>query len=303
MMPSTKSSSKPKPPAKSFTFEAIGTQWLIRLWSDSADFAKLQERIKQRIEVFDKTYSRFRQDSLITKMSQNAGTYEMPYDAEKLISFYRQMYDATDGLVTPLIGQALSDAGYDAEYSLQKKPMTELPAWDSVLTYQQGKLTTTHPVLLDFGAAGKGYLVDIVAELCDKSGIEEYLISAGGDLVYRTPNVGKPARIGLENPDDMNQIIGVAYIANQSLCGSATNRRTWGDFHHILNPRSLSSPQHIKAVWVVADSTMLADGIATCLYFISPDELQPAFAFEYLIVGLDNTAMHSKNFPAELFTS
>ena len=103
-----------------FEFEAIGTHWVIDIKEELSleREALLLSIIKNRIDIFDKDYSRFREDSLVTKMSKESGEYKMPEDFNKMFSLYKKAYEITDGLVTPLIGQVLVDSGYDAEYSL-----------------------------------------------------------------------------------------------------------------------------------------------------------------------------------------
>src|ERR1700733_12936176 len=92
-----------------FTFEAIGTHWVIDIWQDisKADEEKILREIGERIDMFDKAYSRFRADSLVTKMSEKSGDFILPDDAEKMMSLYYDMFLLTDGLVTPLVGQVL----------------------------------------------------------------------------------------------------------------------------------------------------------------------------------------------------
>ena len=112
-----------------FNFQAIGTKWHIDIYKelDEAEKSDLFSKIKNRIDIFDKTYSRFRADSLVTKMSRESGTFTLPADAEAMFSLYRNLYLRTNGLVTPLIGNLISDAGYDAEYSLKQKKKLEKP--------------------------------------------------------------------------------------------------------------------------------------------------------------------------------
>jgi thiamine biosynthesis lipoprotein len=64
----------------------------------------------------------------------------------------------------------------------------------------------------------------------------------------------------------------------------------------------MQSPQHIAAVWAVADTALLADGMTTCLFFTEPDILQQHFSFEYVIMYTDRTVHLSAGFPGELFT-
>jgi thiamine biosynthesis lipoprotein len=293
--------------ASQFIFEAIGTHWQI----DTMQTLSTEQEesvfalIMQRINVFDQTYSRFRADSLVMQMSQISGEYILPEDAQELLHVYQKMYDMTSGLVTPLIGQTLVDAGYDAAYTLQQKKELHMPkTWDESISYVYPKLMIKEPVLLDFGAAGKGYLVDLVGEVLDEQNITSYVIDAGGDMLHRNAT-NESLRVGLEHPDDTSKAIGIVNLCNQSLCGSAGNRRAWlgveQKFNHMINPQTLQSPSDVKATWVVADTTIIADGMATCLFFTLPEILQKEYDFEYLVLYADDTFKKSTGFPAEIF--
>lgn len=294
--------SRPKLKAnQTIAFEAIGTAWHIEIFD--APVGKMQEieaKIRERIAIFDKVYSRFRSDSLVTRISKEVGAYTVPDDARSLLDFYRTLYDLTDGAVTPLIGNTISDAGYDASYSLNPKSLSRPVDWDTALYYEHPKLHVRTPVLLDFGAAGKGYLIDLVGALLQDNKLHNYCINAGGDLVYHTTSA-EPLEIALEHPDDPTLAIGVARISNQSLCGSAGNRRAWGQFHHIIDPYTLTSPQHIKALWVVAENGIIADGLATALFFVKPETLRSTFDFAYAIINADYSLTRSSNFPADFY--
>jgi len=236
---------------------------------------------------------------MVTQIATAAGTYQFPPDSGKLFQFYQRLYDTTGGLVTPLIGQVLSDAGYDAAYSLTpRKPHTP-PQWEEVIDISGSTLIVKKPVLLDFGAAGKGYLVDIITQVLADHEVDWYCVDAGGDIRCSTP---QSLKIGLEHPADPSQAIGVASIANGAICGSAGNRRAWGKYHHIMNPATLQPVQNIQAVWVTAADALTADGLATALFFVDPIRLHTHFNFAHCIVYSDNTMQHSANFPAEFFS-
>jgi thiamine biosynthesis lipoprotein len=284
------------------TFEAIGTRWTVDIFSAmSAATAKaVQQEVLERIDVFDRNYSRFRADSLVTEMSRKPGSYTLPGDAKPLMDLYFKLYQVSGGTVTPLIGRTLEQAGYDAHYSLKPGRLTTPPQWEEVMDYDFPYLTLHRPALLDFGAAGKGYLVDIVSRLLHGWGVSSYCINAGGDILYQTSS-DELLDIGLEHPGDPELAIGVAHLHNQSLCGSAGNRRAWGEFHHIMSPRTLRSPGHLAAAWVAAENALLADGLATAVFFVNPKILQQHFNFEYALVRADFSLTHSPGFPADFF--
>ena len=284
-----------------FNFDGIGTRWVIDIYQEltkDKENAILAE-VKNRIELFDKAYSRFRDDSLVTKMSKETGTFLLPEDAEPMLQLYHDIYKYTDGLVTPLVGNLLSDAGYDAKYSLrQKKELEAVPAWDEVIEYNFPNLLIKKPYILDFGAAGKGYLVDLVGLVLKTNNIFEYCIDAGGDILHKNKT---PIRIGLENPENTKEIVGVYTFQNKSIAGSAGNRRVWGDFTHIVNPKTLAPERDIIAVWVVAESGLLSDMLATCLFFVRADVLNDKYDFEYMLIKKDHSFEKSDNFSAEIF--
>jgi thiamine biosynthesis lipoprotein len=288
--------------ASQFIFDAIGTHWVIdidTLLSREAELSVL-DQIKHRIDEFDKAYSRFRSDSLITRISKESGDFVLPDDARDMMDLYKRVYDITRGQVTPLIGSVLVDAGYDAQYSLmQKKELKIPPAWETVIQYVHPVLSVREPILLDFGAAGKGYLVDIVSRLLLDAGIESFCVDAGGDMVYRNTE-GKQLSVGLEDPNNTSNAIGVVSILNQSICGSAGNRRVWGDFHHVIDPSTLSSPKHRSAVWVIAENAILADILTTALLFTEAEVLQQFFSFEYCILNPDYSIETSRGFQSKL---
>lgn len=251
------------------SFEAIGTSWTIE--ADEIDI----EKIKARIAEYDKNYSRFREDSLVWKM-RTPGEYTLPDDAKDLFDLYQKLYLLTDGKMTPFIGTVMEQAGYDKDYSLVEKKLEVPPLWNDAVEYNFPKLIIKQPILIDIGAMGKGHLVDIVGNMISGN----YVIDAGGDIKVK----GITHVIGLENPDDTNQVIKTLEIKDKSIAGSSGNRRKWGRFNHIIDPFKLESPSEINATWAVADSAMLADALATALYFTDPEELKKHFNFEYYII-------------------
>jgi thiamine biosynthesis lipoprotein len=281
------------------SFEAIGTQWVIDCYNSPVKKEKVLESLLWRAEVFDKTYSRFRKDSFVWKISEKPGSYEFPPDSKKFFDLYEKLNKITSGKFTLLIGNTLSEAGYDSSYSLKPGKLNKVPESSSIYSWKYPTLIVKKPYILDFGGLGKGYLVDIFSDLLTEKGIKSFCVDGGGDM-YCT-GLPEPLRVGLENPLDFKQVIGVIEISGNSICASSGNRRRWDKYHHIINPETLNSPDEILATWVVAKDAITADGLATCLFLESPHKLAKYFDFEYLILKPDFTFQKSKNFSAELF--
>jgi len=281
----------------SFAFDAIGTPW--RIETDEEIDQPLRQRILDRVEAFDKTYSRFRSDSLVASIANKAGSYKFPNDAVVLFDFYKKLYDITGGKVTPLVGDMVANAGYDANYSFTPKSQTEIAAWEDVLRIEAATITNSKPVTLDFGAAGKGYLVDLIAVILNEHSIHNYVVDASGDLRHKGSFENK---VGLENPLDTTKVIGVVDVQNKSLCASASNRRAWGNgMHHIFDPETKAPVRGVIATWVIAVDAMVADGLATALFLSEPNELKSIANFEYVRMFKDGGVEYSPYFADALF--
>jgi thiamine biosynthesis lipoprotein len=295
---------EPQAPAEGFVrsweFEAIGAPWRISTPDDLPQTTK--DAILARMDDFDRVYSRFRGDSLVSEIATRAGTWDFPADAAALFSLYRTLYNATEGAMSPLVGGRLENLGYDSDYTLTPHPESvEVPSWDEIMKWDGTRLTTTSAVLVDVGAAGKGYLVDLVAAVLRDAGADEYLIDASGDLLHRG---AVAVRVGLEHPFDATQAIGICELQNASICASAPNRRAWGDgLHHILDATTGEPTSTIAATWAVASSGLIADGLATALFFAASPALSASYTFEYVRMFPDSRVEYSRSFPGELFTS
>ena len=175
-----------------------------------------------------------------------------------------------------------------------------VPAWDDVLSIDGSVVTSTEPLLLDVGAAGKGFLVDEVARLLEASGVTAFVIDASGDLVHRGADV---ERVGLEDPLHPGRLIGVVNLSNAALCASSTARRRWGDgLHHVVDPATAEPVGGVVATWVTSSSCAVADGLATALFFTAPDQLWPHFTFDWVRLHADGSADYSATFDGALFS-
>lgn len=284
-------------PKHSWRFEAIGTAWSIETTMPLESDAR--HEIKERVELFDLTYSRFRDDSVVATMANKPGVFELPDDATALGELYGKLYEATSGAMSPLVGTSLNAAGYDKAYSFRSSGFMSAPNWHDVMKWHGPVITLTQPLDIDVGAVGKGLLIDEIANLIEQRDIKDYVIDASGDVRVR----GATETIGLENPHDFATVIGSVEIKDESICASATTRRKWGNgMHHVLDARTGEPVRGVIATWVIAESTMIADGLATALFFVSASKLESVAKFDYVRLLSDGTVEYSKRFVGQLFT-
>lgn len=283
-----------------WSFEAIGTLWSIQTPAPLAGAARAA--VAACIDAFDRTWSRFRRDSLVAQLAEAPASVPLPADAEAMLDLYADLDRATGGAVNPLVGDALAARGYDADYSFVDRGPRAAPAhWRGVLGWEEGMLRLAAPASIDVGALGKGRLVDLVlAAVRDAAGPPATLVvDAGGDLAVR----GAPQRIGLEHPYDPRRAIGVMTLEGAALCASAVNRRTWGEgLHHVLDARTGVPVRAVAATWAIAPSAMLADAAATALFFDGGPEFAAERGVEWVRMTTGGAVEWSPGSTAEVFT-
>lgn len=286
----------------SFSYESMGTGWEVSVWDDvdEATMEVLKADIIRLSTEFDQTYSRFIKTSLVWELTKKTGTVEVPNDLVQMLRLYAMLHDSSGGKLNPLVGFALSDLGYDAKYSLKKKDVVRpVPTFhDTLHIIDDTHIELMDSVLIDLGALGKGYFVDKITDYLKEKGFRRFLVNGSGDIYYSGD--GHALRAGLEHPDDSTKVIGVLELTEGALCASAGNRRTWGEYHHAVDPHSLTSPSDIKASWVLAASTVLADGLCTCLLLTEP-ECYSSLSFDYCLLNPSCNMKRSAGFTAELF--
>ena len=112
----------------------------------------------------------------------------------------------------------------------------------------------------------KGWAADVAANLLIGAGVESVLINAAGDLMLRggqLPEDGevKSWKIGISNPDDVNQIVKTFDVVDGSVATS-------GDYEkgaHIVDPHTGLIAIGARSASVVGPGGALCDALATAL--------------------------------------
>ena len=285
------------PPAV-WEFPAIGTSWQI-VTSVALDAAS-RAGVSRLIDGFDRAWSRFREDSLVSDLARAGGVRAAPPDTSALLDAYVALSAATAGAVNPLVGSALSHRGYDAAYGLIDRGAVAAPAdWTDLLRWSAHEIELRAPETIDVGALGKGRLVDLVAALLQGRTDGAVVVDAGGDIAVS----GTTERIALEHPYDVRRAIGVWEVTDAALCASATNRRAWGEgLHHVLDARTGQPVRTIAATWAVAPEAMTADATATALFFDGGPAYAAARGAQWVRMTTDGRVEWSPACEAELFS-
>jgi FAD:protein FMN transferase len=144
-------------------------------------------------------------------------------------------------------------------------------------------------MMLDLGSIGKGYALDVAAEILRDAGVENALLHGGTSTIYGLGrDISGPWKIALEKPevpssesaqpDAQKTTIAVILLENQAMSVSAV----WGKFFvldgktygHVIDARSGWPTQNALLGCVVVDSATDSDALSTGVLLASPSEIK-----------------------------
>lgn len=254
------------------SFRALGTVCELQYACDDDGVAQaFERRALHWVQEFEARYSRFRSDSVISRINASAGRewVEVDPEMEQLFKLCDTLVFVTEGVVDPTILPLMRVWNYQAQRTTlpsdaEIEHARRLVGWKKVQR-EPGRVFLSEPgMAIDFGGFGKEYAVDVVAQIAADHGIANVLVDFGHDLRAMGRPPGRPAwHVGLENPKRPGVPDGsVALGGNRGIASSGDyvrgftlNGRRYG---HIVDPRT---------GWPVANGCVQATAIAaTCLH-------------------------------------
>jgi thiamine biosynthesis lipoprotein ApbE len=242
-------------PLSCATWRALGSGVELRL-SEPGQLSAARARVERELDVIDRTCSRFRADSELSRLNSRAGqpVRVSPLLMEALdLALAATMLSAGD--VDPTVGRALELCGYDRDWRRLTAPRGEAVAsgralharfgWRTV-TLDRARSTVRVPrgVRLDLGATAKAWAADRAATAASAASGVGALVSLGGDIATcgAPPAGGWRIRVTDDHRSDPSAPGQTIAIRDGGLATSSTSVRRWSHqgrtMHHILDPRT-----------------------------------------------------------------
>jgi FAD:protein FMN transferase len=165
---------------------------------------------------------------------------------------------------------------------------------------------------VDLGGIGKGYAADRIADVFKRCGVTSAFTNFGGNVAAlgAKPD-GSTWRVGIRHPRKSGELIGAVFVTDASVVTSGDDQRFFvasdgRRYHHILDPRTgYPSESGLASATVVAESSVLADGLSTALFVLGADKGLQVLKFypgaEAVLAGMDMTVTVTGGL-AEAFT-
>ena len=213
-------------------------------------------------------------------------TFRTPYFLPILLAS-QDIYKITAGAYDPTVGPLVNLWGFGpgkegvlpdssaVEQAMQRVGFNKIQ-------FDELSISSRHNTYLDFSAIAKGYAVDLVAELIEEQGIENYYVEIGGEVRCAGKNPsGQTWRTGISNPragdDSDNPIAAVVSIEDRAIATSGNYRNFYvkdgKKYAHTISPFTGYPVEHsLLSASVFAEDCMTADAYATAFMVLGLEQ-------------------------------
>ncbi|MDD5195336.1 MAG: FAD:protein FMN transferase [Candidatus Omnitrophica bacterium] len=136
---------------------------------------------------------------------------------------------------------------------------------------------------IDLGAIADGYMVDKAVMKLKKKGIDSALINVGGDIYCLGTNRGKPWRIGIKNPEEIQNVMQSEQLFDEAIATSG-NYEQYFDYKgkrysHLISPRTgFPVSDTMVSVSVITKNCTSADSLSTAFFVMGLAEIRSFIA-------------------------
>ncbi|MGH3440424.1 MAG: FAD:protein FMN transferase, partial [Sciscionella sp.] len=171
-------------------FPALGTTAELVV-TDQAGLADAEYALREELRAIERTCSRFRADSEISRLHARAGSSVIVSALlAEAIGVALCAAAATGGLVDPTVGRAVRELGYDRDFSLLGRDLPAAatrpraaPGWCRIrFNAAHRRVNIPRGILLDLGATAKALAADHAAAKAATAGGCGALVGLGGDI-------------------------------------------------------------------------------------------------------------------------
>lgn len=271
---------------RNLEFKALGTNCSIkfRLADERAALGFAAEALGW-LGGFEAKFSRYRPDSMLSKINGKAGQGWVEIDAEMehMLGLADSLFRRTEGIIDPTLLplQQVWDWRKVREKLPEQREVQDalsLTGWKKVERRAGAVKLPERGMGLDFGGFGKEYAVDYLARMAGEHGITDLLIDLGRDIFAKGGNGAHPFwHVGIEDGNHPGTCWGGLAVKDRAVSASGDYARHFTHdgvrYGHILDPRTGWPVNNgMRAVTVIAGSCLEAGAYSTAVFVLGAEE-------------------------------
>lgn len=258
----------------------MGTAINVELWhEDAARGRALTQLVMDEMRRIDDLMSTYKPESELSAVNANAANNPVHVSTElfTLIEHALDFSKVTSGA----FDITYASAGQHYDYRAGEKPdKQQLQAALPAINYQHVKLDPQYStveflypgVRIDLGGIAKGYAVDRSIGILQDAGVNNALVSAGGDTRVIGKRWDRPWNVGIRNPRDSDGIVSMIPLEDSAISTSGDYERFFEEagvrYHHILNPGTGKSSKEVHSSSIIGSIATDTDALSTSVFVL-----------------------------------
>lgn len=270
------------------------------------------EEIRQVMRDYYHAINPFDSTSIISRVNRNE---DVTPDSIFTTVFHTAMNvaKATDGALDVTCAPYINAWGFGFTHDSTQVTQARIDSIKQYVGYKKvklidGKIIKEDPrLLLNFSALGDGCACDLIGQLLESRGIENYMVEVGGEV--RTSGVnpqGRAWHIGIITPEDdpegnNNNLQAIVKLKGKYGLATSGNYRNFYEkegrkYGHTIDPATgYPAQQDVLSATVIAPTTILADAYATAIMVMGRERAKqlaarhPEIAYYLIYCDTDNT--------------
>lgn len=250
---------------------------------------KAVDEARKIIREYDNLWSEAKEDSDISKINQNSGsyvtvepaTYDLLKQSAAVSKLTNSMFDITLEPVVKLWG--FHNKVYRVPTEKEKEAARAKADYRKIKfagDYPNGSCQVKIEKGMEIGVGGiaKGYTSDKIISKFREMKVSAAILSLGGNvqtLGYKAGN--KPFRVGITNPLSSESILGTLDVTDRAVITSGNYERYFEKdgrrYHHIMDRRTGAPAENtLASVTVIGESGTMCDGLSTALFVMGKEK-------------------------------
>jgi thiamine biosynthesis lipoprotein len=292
----------------SIGFGAMASTCEVRLAApDEVAARRLAQLAVDEVRRIEVKYSRYRSDSIVSRINAAAGLESIDCDDEtaSLFGYADALFFASGGLfdiTSGVLRRAWNFRVPQVPGAEQLEPLLDLIGWQTVQWQATDKRIGLPKggMEIDFGGFGKEYAADRAASILLEHGVRHGYVNLGGDMrIMGSQPDGRPWSIGIQDPRHADRTIASIPIETGALTTSGDYERFFEidgrRYCHILDPRSGMPVDCWRSISILAPLAVAAGSYSTIAMLKGDAALDFLDAANLAYLAVDRTGkVHSR---------
>ena len=261
----------------------MGTEVSVYLWSDDPEAGReALEEVFNEASRIDHLMSTYKDASEISKINREAAERPIVISSE-LFGLIQRSLDIS------VLTRGAFDITYDSvgqhyDFRAQQRPDTAtVEAERQLINYRLVRLEQAsgtifferEGVRINLGGIAKGYVVERGIDLLRQRGIENAIVTAGGDSRLLGDRRGRPWMVGVRDPRADHEVALSVPLADEAISTSGDYVRYFEEdgirYHHIIKPSTGAPAEGVHSATVFGPDAVITDALSTSVFVMGVD--------------------------------